>query len=257
MTVTVGASGEARRSALIKGLHVLESVGQHERLSDIAARAGLSPSTVHRILADLVEHGWVNQDSDRAYRPGVRVHGLVSLLRQDELLVRLAQPRLEELRDRTGFTVHLAGYQGNGLVYIAKLDGLAAYQMRSAVGNPAPLWSTAVGKAVLSRLDSATVKDLLSRAELVPRSEATIVSKPELLSEIHRVAERGWAMDDGENEPQTRCVGVAVQDASGRPIAGLSISGLSHDMTFDTATAYAPVVVETGQTIEALLRSGA
>src|SRR5690625_306853 len=134
VTGSEGASGETRRSALIKGLHVLESVGQHERLSDIAARTDLSPSTVHRILADLVEHGWVNRDSDRAYRPGVRVHGLVSLLHQGELLVRLAQPELEQLRDSTGFTVHLAGYQGNGLVYIAKLDGLAAYQMRSAVG---------------------------------------------------------------------------------------------------------------------------
>ena len=44
----------SQHSALIKGLRVLEVVATHERLSDIARTTGLSYSTVHRILADLV-----------------------------------------------------------------------------------------------------------------------------------------------------------------------------------------------------------
>jgi IclR family acetate operon transcriptional repressor len=245
---------EQQRSALMKGLHVLESVASHHRLSDIAATTGLSVSTVHRILTDLVENGWVEQDAGRQYRPGVRVHGLVSLLHNDEEIVRRALPHLRALRDRTGFTVHMARYGRENLVYIAKIDGLGSYQMRSRVGDAIPLWSTAIGKAVLAALDERSTRELVAGATLERRTPATITSRRELLEQVDVIRSRGWSTDDGENELHTRCVGVALRDASGRVIGGVSLSGLDHEMTLETAADLAPRVSETGRSIERQLR---
>ena len=248
---------EAQLSALMKGLKVLESVAAHDRISDIAADTGLSVSTVHRILSDLVEHSWVDQDHDRASSPGLRVHGLVSLLQNDERLVRLALPHLQALRDRIGFTVHMARFGQDRLAYVAKIDGPAAYQMRSRVGDTITLWSTAIGKAVLAALDEQSGHELVAGATLQRHTPKTIMSKRVLWDQIGLIRQRGWSVDDEENELHIRCVGIALRDADGRVIGGISSSGLDHEMTPETVERVAPFVVETGRRISSLIRPGA
>jgi IclR family acetate operon transcriptional repressor len=244
---------EPQLSALMKGLKVLEAVPANHRISDIATETGLSVSTVHRILSDLVEYGWVEQDQERAYRPGRRVQGLASLLHNDEQLVRTALPHLQALRDRVGFTVHMARFAHNELSYVAKIDGPAAYQMRSRIGDTIPLWSSAIGKAILAALDEQTSRDLLKGAQLQRRTRSTIMSKSSLWNQVELIRRRGWAVDDEENELHIRCVGVALQDASGRVIGGLSTSALDHEMTPATIDRVAPLVMETGARINKLL----
>lgn len=247
------AGAERQRSALEKGLAVLESVASNHRLSAIAAETGLSVSTVHRILADLVDHGWVEQDADKSYRPGGRARRLAGRVYDDEELVRLAVPHLRALRDETGFTVHMARYQRDQPVYVAKIDGLGSYQMRSRVGDAIALWSTAIGKAVLAALDERTVRTLVATATLERRTPSTIMSHRALLAQIDEIRARGWAYDDGENELQTRCVGVALRDGTGRVLGGISMSGLGHELTMELAERLAPRVAETGRRVERAL----
>lgn len=249
---TEAKPAEPQLSALMKGLKVLEAVSSHHRISDIASETGLSVSTVHRILSDLVEHRWVEQDQERAYRPGLRVQGLASVLQNNEQLVRMALPHLQALRDRVGFTVHMARFANDELRYVAKIDGPAAYQMRSRVGDRIPLWSSAIGKAILAALDEQRSRDLLKNAQLQRRTRSTIMSKSALWNQVELIRRRGWAVDDEENELHIRCVGVALRDGNGRAIAGLSTSGLDHEMTLGTVERIAPLVLETGERISQL-----
>lgn len=252
--MTMGAKpAEPQLSALMKGLKVLEAVSAHHRISDIASVTGLSVSTVHRILSDLIEHRWVEQDQERAYHPGRRVQGLVSLFHNDEQLVRTALPHLQALRDGVGFTVHMARFAHNELCYVAKIDGPGAYEMRSRVGDTIPLWSSAIGKAILAALDDQTSRDLIKDAQLQRRTRFTIMSKSVLWKQVDLVRSRGWAVDEEENELHIRCVGVALRDANGRVIGGLSTSALDHEMTPATIERIAPLVVETGARINKLL----
>nr|WP_281374897.1 helix-turn-helix domain-containing protein [Nocardioides soli] len=45
------------------------------RVTDAAARLGVSPSTAHRLLAMLVYRDFAEQDADKRYRPGRLLHG--------------------------------------------------------------------------------------------------------------------------------------------------------------------------------------
>ncbi|MNI76590.1 Bacterial transcriptional regulator [compost metagenome] len=49
---------------------------------------------------------------------------------------------------------------------------------------------------------------------------------------------RGYAMDDQENEPGIVCYGVALCDAAGRPVAGVSVSTLLFRRQQDPQSAY-------------------
>jgi len=238
-----------QHSALIKGLRVLEVVATHERLSDIARTTGLSYSTVHRILADLVDHGWVHQDADRRYHLGPRPGGIANLLEKEDAYLERVIPHLMELRDETGQTVHFAVRRGEQLTYTVKLDGLGAHRMRSYVGMQLPLYCTAIGKAVLSTMSKDDVVKLLARAPVRRRTPRTVITRPQLFDQLAVISRRGWALDDGENEEDTRCVGVAVAQGEAGVIGGLSMSGLDREFDAHELETFAAAVIETGRAV--------
>ncbi|MGJ9411170.1 IclR family transcriptional regulator [Aeromicrobium sp. CF4.19] len=243
----------AQQSALIKGLRVLEVVATHDRLSDIASTTGLSYSTVHRILADLVAHGWVHQDADRRYHPGQRPGGLASLLeRQDDYLEHVI-PHLLALRDSTGYTVHFAVRRQGQLTYTVKVDGEGSNLMRSYVGMELPLHCTAIGKAVLSTMDPHQVVETLSGTQVRRLTDRTVVTRHQLFDQLTVAWQRGWALDDGENEVHTRCIGVAVPRGDDTIVGGLSMSGLGRELGPDQIAALAPAVVATGKAVSGAL----
>lgn len=239
-----------QHSALIKGLRVLEVVATQHRISDIARMTGLSLSTVHRILADLVAHGWVRQDHDHLYYAGDRPHGLASLIGGEDDYRRSVVPHLLALREETGYTVHFAVRRGDQLTYTVKLDGAGAYRMRSHVGMELPVHSTAIGKAVLTTMDLSEVDCVLARARIRRLTARTLVNRSQILDQLEVTGRRGWALDNGENEIHTRCIGVAVPGRkSGEAIGGLSLSGLDHELDDARIETLAPYVVATGRAV--------
>lgn len=221
--------GAGSRSALAKGLAVLESVLSNDRLSDIARVTGLSNSTVHRILSELGSSGWIYQDAERRYRPGSRLHALAGLLRDDAEIVAQAQPHLDRLRRATGMTVHFGLVKHDEMMYAAKLDGLGSYRMTSRVGGLVPLYSTGIGKAVMATWRDEDVRASVERTGMQPITSNTHTSAETLLEDLATTRDSGWAIDNGENEEMLRCVAAAVHNVSGTAIGGVSVSALEFE----------------------------
>lgn len=221
---------EPQPSALIKGLSVLEAVIAHERLSDLSRTTGLSNSTVHRILSDLKDGSWIYQDAERRYHPGPKLHAIASRLGDESEIVAQATPHLERLRQQTGMTVHMGLIHADAVVYAAKLDGHGSYRMVSRVGANVPIHSTSIGKSVLAMLPDDQIRAIVQRTGLRPKTPRTHVGLTSLLTDLHTTRERGWALDDGENENMLRCVGAPIIDASGRAIGGVSVSAFEFEM---------------------------
>ena len=55
-----------------KLLQVLEAALLQERFTDIVDHTGLAKSTVHRLVATLVEEGFLSGDAEHGYRAGPR-----------------------------------------------------------------------------------------------------------------------------------------------------------------------------------------
>lgn len=253
MAASDKTASEPPLSALLKGLSVLEAVISNERLSDLSRATGLSYSTVHRILADLGEGGWVYQDEERHYHPGPKMHAISGLLRDDAEIVLQARPHLERLRQMTGMTVHLGVIHADEVVYAAKLDGHGSYRMVSRVGGSVPLHSTSIGKAVLARLSDDEVQQILQRTGMRPVTPGTHRTLGSLLADLDATRKRGWAIDEGENEVGLRCVGACIVDAGGRAIGGVSVSALEFEMPLSRLTSLATHVIEAASGISASL----
>jgi IclR family KDG regulon transcriptional repressor len=212
-----------------KTFRVIEVVAQHPKgilLGELSRKcAGQPKATIFRILHTLKELGYVQQDDrSTAYRLTHRVQFLGrSELR--ETLKRVARPYLERLRAQFEQTVALAVLDGDQLLYIEILDGLRSIRMNATVNTYAPLHCTSLGKAILSRLPAEERARILGRRPLAKLRPNTITSVAHLERHLGDVRSQGYAIDDDETEESARCVGAAICDHQGKPVAAVSISG--------------------------------
>lgn len=249
-----GRASAAGPSA-VKAVRILEALavpGGPHRLMDVADRAGVPRSTAYRVLAILAAEGFVDNCGDGRYGVGSRLGGLGA--RIVRIVSTGAGAALQELQAGAGGnTVHFACRVRDHAVYLHKVDSDKPYEMRSRVGNQFDLHCTAIGKAILAHLPAAEVEEVVASAGLRSRTQATITDLATLHAELASVRERGFAVDDEENETTVRCIGAAVLDRAGRPRGGISVSTVTFAVDLAELLGYAPLLTATARRMAELI----
>lgn len=219
---------------LLRGLTLLEMIGEERdgaTVTELAAAAQLDKGTVSRLLSTLRDAGWAYQSpEDRRYRLAGKALSLSHDYTNRVDLRALAMPLLSDLRDEWNETVHLGVIEDADVVYVERLAPTTTVQVVSIVGQRMPIASTAMGKAFLSALPAEERDRRAAEQPLVRRTEHSIVDHATFIADLVRSAERGYAIDAEENDAEITCVGSAVTDVTGRPIATISVSGPSYRM---------------------------
>ncbi|GIF08941.1 IclR family transcriptional regulator [Actinoplanes siamensis] len=192
-----------------------------------------------------------------SYEPGPRILALAGRVMHRFDPARQASGALRALCEATGFTTHFAIRNADEAVYVDKQEGRRPYQMPSRIGMSVNLHTTAIGKAILAELGDEQVLAICRRTGLAPRTPRTLTSEEELLAHLARVRALGYAIDDEENEPGIRCLGVAVFDHTGRVLGGISVSALAMDLDLPGLQARAPQVVAAARDVSAALGAAA
>jgi IclR family transcriptional regulator, acetate operon repressor len=229
-------------NATQKTLRVLEAAacpnGPH-RLADIATRAAVGKTSTHRLLVMLVAEGYLTADGGGWYGVGPRLRAFAAQVSAHDS--RDVGRMLRDLQKLVGgHTVHLALRSGNRATYIQKIDSDHPYQMASQVGWSISLHCTAIGKCILAHLKPAELDDVIATAGLPARTPATITDRRRLDAELAFIRERGYAVDDEENESTIRCVAAPVVDADGRPLGGVSVSTMTFVVSREALESFVP-----------------
>lgn len=201
-------------------------------VTEIAKQIDINKSSVYRILATLVQYGYIEQDVDTSrYKLGYKFLEISSKLLESIDLRAEAKPFLLDLERDTNEVIHLVVYDQGEVVYIEKLEGNETLRMHSKVGKRAPMHCTSVGKAILAHLPIHVVIDIIERKGLPMHTDNTITDKDEFLQELIKVKQLGYALDLEENENGITCIAVPIFDHLGSVIASVSISGPTMRMT--------------------------
>jgi IclR family acetate operon transcriptional repressor len=220
-------------------LEAMADAGGPIGLSQLAAGSGLPLATIHRLVRTLVDLGYVRQEPSRQYALGPRLMRLVE--GSTKRLGVLARPYLHRVAEALGESANLAVLDGEEIVYVGQVQPSQNFmRMFTEVGRRATPHATAVGKAMLAAQPDAEVLALLKRGGMPRRTEHTITDPEDFLADLARVRERGYALDDGEQELGVRCVAVPVPDAP-RAMA-LSVSGPLTRMSDDVVAEAAPIL---------------
>jgi DNA-binding IclR family transcriptional regulator len=224
-----GAGDVSMKSAttVAKICRIIDELGTRKWLgiSDLSRRTALLPSDVHRLLTSLRRSGYVDQDAEtKKYQLGVQLPRIgLEACQQNELYER-AYPKLVELSQRLGATMHLATFDQRevDVFLIADVNGPAEDRSKGRLGAPEPLHSSALGKVVGSALERSTAARAFKKRGMPRYTRRTITDLPTLERHLEQVRLQGYALDQEECFDGVCCLGCPVIDWTGETIGSIS-----------------------------------
>lgn len=232
-------------------LERMADAGGEVGLSELSASSGLPLPTIHRLMRTLVDCGYVRQQPNRRYALGPRLIRLGES--SAKLLGTWARPFLAELVETTGETANMALLDGDEIVYVAQVPSRHSMRMFTEVGRRVLPHSTGVGKALLAHVPPDEVRALLARTGMPAATEKTITNADDFISELERIREAGYAVDDNEQEIGVRCLAVTVPDSP--TAAAISISGPAGRVTEVATEKIIPILQDIARQLSHALAS--
>ncbi len=217
--------------SLERGLAILESFGPERPwmgISDIADPLGMSRSTTHRYVITLAALGLLVQGPDRRYKLSLRVTDLGMSMLNSTGLREHAHPYLEELRQRTTYTVNLAVLDGPEILYADRARSLRAGQgkidLNLRPGSRLPAYCTSMGKVLLAHLPTFEQRELIGTMTLAHCGPNSITGKKALHIELGQVLEEGMAVNDEELAEGLVSIAAPLRNESREVVAAINLA---------------------------------
>ncbi|QTG81581.1 IclR family transcriptional regulator [Arthrobacter crystallopoietes] len=234
-------------------LELITNAGGEVTLSELSSFTSLPLPTIHRLLRTLVSLGYVRQLANRRYSLGPRLIRLGEVANKQ--LGSLARPHLKNLVETLGESANMAVLDSEMVVYIAQVPSPHSMRMFTEVGRRAHTHDTGVGKAILAQLEDDAVRDIVTRAGMPTPTEMSIGNISDLMLELKNIRERGYSIDEQEQEIGVRCFAMAVPDAP-TPMA-ISVSGPVSRVDDAFAKRAVPLLQSAAEQISAQLNAAA
>lgn len=219
-------------------------------ISDLARRLGLSRSIIMRLVSTLRDEGFLEKapGSDK-YRIGLAAFEVGTLYHLNTSMRTHAQPLLEKLAQRLGFSAYLGSPSGSQVVYVLAIEGTGPIRVGPRLGSAVPAHTTAAGKALLAHLPPDALEGFLSGHELTSETPQSITSKTQLREQLVLIRSRGYSVTEGEHLSQVSAVGAPVFDADGIPLAAISVAFPSYLVPREQFASIGEAVLETARAI--------
>lgn len=240
--------------------HVLRTLRTVEALAvrphgatELAEQLEAHPRTIRRLLAKLTEEGYAEPTRTRGeYTATLKLVALAGHIIERTDIVRVAFPFVARLRNETGEASHFSMPGEDGVLHLVQETGESVVMVKPRLGEQVPYHCTASGKALLAYLPER-LERVLSGGPLERHTEHTLVDPADLLLDLTRVRERGYATDDLEQSLDLRCVASPVFDHTGGVVGCVGVSAPALRVGHDRVSGIAAHVVETAATLSRTL----
>ena len=231
-----------------RALSILEVLSDYEDglgITEISEKVGLHKSTVHRLLSTLIYKGYVEQNHiNNKYKLTLKLFEIGNKRVENMDLVEVARPYLKELVEKTNEVAHLVVSEGTEIIYVAKEESQNTIRTHSRIGHRRPLYCTAVGKSILSHMSDKEINDIWNKSHIEKLTEHTITDFEKLKECLCEVREKGYAVDEQENEVGVRCVAASIFNHKGEVCGAISISGSIISFTDEKLEEFSKLIIE-------------
>lgn len=209
----------------IQILELLAAETQGLSHAELSSWLSIPKSSLTALVGALVDLGYVENDRDRRrYLLGPRVVSLARnyLARMD--IVRMAQPVLARLVERLGESCALTVRRNDEMLVVCKQDADQQLHHSMQLGDRGPIYASATGKALLVAQGEAEVARYLETVQLKAVTPYTLNTIDALRADLALIRTTCVGHSRAELVDGIHAIGVAVLDANGTPVAGLSAS---------------------------------
>lgn len=218
-------------------LELLEFFAEHRipmSTADVVNVLGYPQSSTTVLLQTLTRLRYLEYDrASRKYFPTVRVALLGSWITENIFSERSLSKLVNELMAKTSATVIL-GMQSD--IYVQYIHVCQPKERRTQLkwyikpGSLRPLARTGVGKAVLSRKSDAEIIYLLRRINASETKLENRVSEADILEEMDRIRDTGYALTSGNVNPLAGVLACALPFHPQQPVMALGIGAQNAEL---------------------------
>ena len=231
--------------ALDRGMQILRTLARDRSvtLSNLALNVGMPPSSAHRILSTLQNHGFVEFDeTSQEWAIGIGAFrvGSAYLIRTN--LIEASRKAMHKLMEDTEETANLAIAEDGHIVFVSQVETHNPIRAFFRPGTRSQMQTSGIGKALLASMSRKEVERILQKTGLPKFTPNSLTSPEALFADLETSAARGWALDDEERYSGMRCVAAPIYNAFGEAIAGISVSGPTVRFTNEVILRTGPVV---------------
>jgi IclR family KDG regulon transcriptional repressor len=203
-------------------------------VSEIARRLAVGRSTAHRLLATLIDLGYVEKTAKtNRYVPTLKMFEIGVATINRTKLQSVSRPFLVMLSTDFKETINLGIIDKGEVVYIDKIESPQSLRMDIKIGSRVPAFCTALGKAMLAYSDESEMKEFIQAQKIPAHTNRTATSITSFKDSLLKIRKQGYAIDEEEFIEGVRCIAAPIKNYTGRVVAALSISGPSIRMTYE------------------------
>lgn len=212
-------------------------------LADIARAAELDNATTFRLLNTLEMLGYVERVHDtRLFRLTLKCLelGFTAIARSD--LRSLGRPLLRGIVGEHIEAASIGILDGNEVVYIERIQaGFERLAVDVRIGNRVPAFSSALGRAILSRMPVEAQRAVLKANPPRRLTDRTLIDIDQILKQIARAKKDGYAVSEQETVTGLRVLAAPITDTDGVPVAAVSTAASTFGRTLEQFIAQAKV----------------
>jgi IclR family acetate operon transcriptional repressor len=222
-------------------LEVLARAGRAVTLSELMQATDLPKPTLHRTLALFEEAGFLSREpGGRAYIIGERLSRFaLDVLRSDAAAAE-RRTILRRVVNEIAETCNLAVLHKGGLIYLDRIEAHWPLRLHLPEGIALPLHACASGKLLLAYQSTVERQRLLELMPLERLTERTITDRAVLDSELDRIVNAGYAVDNEEYVLGVACVAIPVRNRHGEVIAAVAVQGATARLPLMRAIEFIP-----------------
>jgi len=206
-----------------KAFKILDAISDTSNglgISDLSKKLRIGKSTVHGITTALEEMGILVRDPVyKRYTVGYSLLELCRTAYGKIELKELARKPMEKLMEKVGETVFLGVLNGDHVTIVDMVESRNEMKITSPPGTRLSLLAGSTGRALLSQIDKEKTKEIVQKKGLVRYTPKTMIDPKQVLREIEKVKEQGYAVDDEEYIAGVRAVAAPLLSASSPPAA--------------------------------------
>jgi DNA-binding IclR family transcriptional regulator len=223
------------------------------RIVDAAQELEAAPSTVHRLLAMLVAHGFVTRDLEtQAYVPGeVLVDLGVQVINQWDF-VEIARPFLADLVGRTRETASMGVLRRTDALFVLELESDQLVRIGNQLGQRIPAFHSSIGRVLLAELDPARVRELFPDKQLRNPASDVVVARADLEADLELIRQRGYATNDQPRALDFSSIAIPLR-RRGRAVAAIAVAAPSPRVDEGWKDRMLPELQSAAKSIEAVL----
>ncbi|MGO3153738.1 MAG: IclR family transcriptional regulator [Galactobacter sp.] len=201
------STGESMPARLDRLLGAFDAAHPTLRVAQLARRAGLPVPTASRLVAQLVEIGWLER-CEEGLRPGLRLWELGQFAAPVRDFREAALPALHGVHAVARQHAQLAVLDGTDVLVLERLSAKDATVNYSVQGGRLPAHASSSGLALLAHNEAAAEATLLRRLERF--TQFTTTDPARFRSLLTEVRAQGVAVLEGAIDVRTSAVAVPV-----------------------------------------------